>query len=353
MDYFLKIYWNQNSTQPFNVVENLDNIKIEQDLKNFSTMTLTIPIIVSWLMQFERVELCTSNWTTDKIEFLWYIYEISPDIGKIKLTCKDYKAILSKKIILSTKIYSWQTVSAIMADILGDWQTETGEVRTFSTNYTWVVTKDFSEGDNIYDILDEIADLTNCVWNCDGKTIIFNQIVWTDRSNPASSDFFELIYNGYDFSENNIDTISVKSFGTLSNFIIWTGTTWTRYTAKDTTSINTIWCFAEFKKFREWDLTNQTQKYLDLKKWEQKIFEISPVKNLWIELNLWDKLHLRIESLNEYMNIETDVFVIKKEISVENGTKIMTLSVSQIYAEMDSFTKRLNDIWKELNLLSL
>jgi hypothetical protein len=53
------------------------------------------------------------------------------------------------------------------------------------------------------------------------------------------------------------------------------------------------------------------------------------------------------------MNIETDVFILKKEVSIENGTKIINLTVSEIYATIDTLTGKLNRIQKDLLLLSL
>jgi hypothetical protein len=53
------------------------------------------------------------------------------------------------------------------------------------------------------------------------------------------------------------------------------------------------------------------------------------------------------------MNIETDVFVLQKEVRIENGTKIINVTTSEIYAYIDSFTRKINRIQKELKLLSL
>lgn len=122
---------------------------------------------------------------------------------------------------------------------------------------------------------------------------------------------------------------------------------------KDTASITAFGVFAEYKTFRDGDLTAQTQEYLDVKKFEQKTFKIVGRKNVGDEVNIGDKIHLRVENLNEYMNIETDVFVLQKQVSIENGTKIINVTVSEIYAYIDTFTRKINKIQKDLALLSL
>jgi hypothetical protein len=112
------------------------------------------------------------------------------------------------------------TPSTAFASILSEWQTATGEVRAFSTNYVGTFTKKFSEGDNWFDILDEIGELCKCVWKVNASTIVFNEIIGTDKSLPASPDFFEFVFNGQDFAENNIDQVEVETYSTLSNYVI-------------------------------------------------------------------------------------------------------------------------------------
>jgi len=352
MEYVLKIYSNQNSSNPFNTVENLNNISFSWDLNDFSVMKIDLPINVSWLSQFNKIELCTTVDDTDVVEFWWYIHTISPSNGKITLECRNYKALMLKKIILSDKDFSWATLSVAINSILLEWKNETNEDWFFSTSFTGTFTKKFSEWDKLFDILDEIADLTSCVRNVVWNTIIFDEIIWTDRSILANPNFFELIFNGEDLTENNIDTISTSTYWTLSNMVIGKDNTW-KVMLKDTTSITEFWVFSEYKSFREWNLAEQTQKFLDTKKNEQKIFSIKARKNIGNELNMWDKIHLRVENLNEYMNIETDVFILKKEVSIENGTKIINLTVSEIYATIDTLTGKLNRIQKDIHLLSL
>lgn len=315
-------------------------------------MELDLPINISGLSQFNKIELCVALENTDIVEFWWYIHSIKPTNWKISLECRNYKALLLKKLLLSDKDFSWTTITSAFNSILSEWKTETGEDWIISTNFTWTFTKKFSEWDNRFDILDEIWELTECVWTVEWNTIIINQMLWIDRSIPSNPDFFELVYNGEDLNENNIDTIETETYSTQSNLII--GKSWnSKQKAKDTTSITAIWCFAEYKTFREWDLTDQVNQYLDIKKNEQKIFKIKWRKNVWDELHIWDKIHLRVEKMNEYMDIETDVFVLEKEVSIENGTKIINLTLSEIYAKVDSFSRKMDDISKQINLLSL
>lgn len=352
MEYVLKIYSNQTSSSPFNTVENINNIAFNRDLNNFSTLEIDVPINVSGLSQFNKVELCIAWDDIDTVEFWGYIHNIKPTNGKITLECRDYKALFLKKLVLSDKDFVWVTISSAMNEILADWKALTNDERFFSTNYTTVFTKKILEWDNIFDVLDELADLSWCVRKVEGNTIYFDTLIWTDKSIPSSSDFFELVYNGEDLTENNIDTIETETYSTLSNLVIGKDKNG-KVTLKDDASILSIGVFAEYKSFREWDLTTNTQNYLDLKKNEQKTFRIKGKKNIWDDLYIWDKIHLRVENINEYLNIETDVFIIWKEVSIENGTKIINLTLSEIYAKLDTFTRKINNISKEINLLSL
>lgn len=352
MEYVLKIYSNQNSTLPFNTIENLNNIDINWDLNDFSLMKLDLPINILWLSQFNKVELCTTDNGVDTVEFWGYIHSIKPSLWKISLECRDYKALLLKKLVLADKHFAGDTPATAINAILQDWLSATNEGRNFSTTYTWTFNKDISEWDNWFDVLDEIWDLCWCVWNVSWNTIYFEQIIGIDRSLPASPLFFELVYNGNDLTENSIDTVTTETYWTLANFVIWKSGAW-KVQVQDNPSIIALWVFAEYKNFRDWDLTAQTNQYLTLKKNEQKIFKINWRKGIWNDVNIWDKIHLRIENLNPYMDIITDVFVLQKSVSIENGTKIVMLTLAEIYATIDTLQKKLNNITKQLNLLSL
>lgn len=352
MEYLLKIYSNQNSSIPYNVVENINNISFNRDLNDFSTLEIELPINISWMRQFNKIELCTVWDWEDIVEFWWYIHSIKPSLSKISLECRDSKALLLYKILISDKDFTWVSISSAMNSILWEWNTETNESWTFSTNSVATITKKFSEWDNFFDILDDLWELLKCVRKIEWNTIIFNETLWEDKSVPENPNFFELVYNGDDLNENNIDTIETETYWTQANLIIWKS--WTlKQRVKDATSITEIWCFAEYKLFREWNLASQINEYLSLKKNEQRSFLIKWKKDVWNELNIWDKIHIRVEWINEYMNIETNVFVLWKQVSIENGTKIINLTLSEIYATVDSFTKKINRIQKDVKFLSL
>jgi hypothetical protein len=68
---------------------------------------------------------------------------------------------------------------------------------------------------------------------------------------PASPDFFEFIFNGDDLTENNIDTVEVETYSTLSNYIIGKDTTTGKLQVKDDPSITAFGVFAEYKSFRD------------------------------------------------------------------------------------------------------
>jgi hypothetical protein len=77
------------------------------------------------------------------------------------------------------------------------------------------------------------------------------------------------------------------------------------------------------------------------------------IENSSINPNIWDKIKLRIENVNDYLNINTDVIVNTKEIKIDKWSKIIIIWVSTIYVYVDSFIKRLRSIDKKINLLSL
>jgi hypothetical protein len=64
---------------------------------------------------------------------------------------------MNKKLVLSDKSYTNETLTTIMEDILSDWNSAYSENWIFSTNDTTLISKELKNGDNIYDILEELS----------------------------------------------------------------------------------------------------------------------------------------------------------------------------------------------------
>ena len=350
MELLIKTYQNQFSTSLINVSEEINSVKIKEDLMWFDTMTITIPYLPN-LAQMNKIELYEVTMNEDLLIFQWYIYNLSPWLNEISIIARSEKALMEKKLVLSDKNYSWQTITSIMNDLLNDWNTAYWETRTFESNITTTITKEFKKKDNLFWVLNELWELLDAVWVCKNNKITFNELIWEDKSLIWTTNFTEAIYNWLDPWENNITDVKYSSLWTVSNIIIGSDSGWDT-TVNDTISIWTFGALWESKTFRDWDRANQTNKYLTLKKNEQKTLNID-IQTLTIEPNLWDKIKVRIENINEYINMETAMTVIKRDVDYKNWWKVIKIYLAEKYITMATFENTIKKIMTDVQLLKL
>ena len=349
MSYLLKIYENQNSSTVLTQILDIISIQINFDISDISNATIKVPLYYNWLKQFNKIEIYETITNNDLLIFQWYIFNLKISTKDIEIISKDEKSLLKKKLVISDKTYSWQTITTIVNDLLSDWNILSWDNLTFTSSINTTVSKDFSEWDNLFDCIEELSWLVWWVFTSNNWQIIVETILWEDKT--TWSNFTELVYNWKDPNENNIYDVVIENYETVSNIIIWKNSSG-KINQKDTISIWLFWALWLFQNFRDWDLSNQTISLLDSVKNEQKMFSFA-IENSSINPNIWDKIKLRIENVNDYLNINTDVIVNTKEIKIDKWSKIIIIWVSTIYVYVDSFIKRLRSIDKKINLLSL
>lgn len=254
---------------------------------------------------------------------------------------------MKNKLVLSDKNFVNSSITSILNNLLADWHDNYWELWTIESNINTLISKEFNKGDNLYDIIEELSGLIGAVWTVKDHTIIVKELLGEDKTSWPQ--FTEILYSWETADDTNISDISVESYSTIANIIIGSDNN-SSVTLKDDTSISEFWALAEYKQFRDWDLTNQTQKYLDSKKTEQKVYNVE-VEPFTIDANIGDKIKLMVETNNQYINFEWTVIVNKKEITIQNKTKIIKLSVSESYAYFDTFVNTLRQIQNDINLL--
>lgn len=351
-------WWNANFSwdnsfleqKAFDTIENIISLEIKEDINNISYMNITINKDNLWLREFQRVQYIDTNMMSDEVIFDWYIDELIPDLNTINLVVKDFRQLMNKKACIQDYNFIWKTLQEIVETIVNDWNLEYSENWSVNANFsTKTIDKDLKEWDTFFDIFWELSPTFNCNWITNWTEIYFNEIIWEDKTSGAN--FTEIIYNTEEPVENNLSNIKISKYSTISNIIIWTDWT-TKVKKTNPASINTYWPLIEYKNFRPWNLDDDTQKYLDLKSNPQFLYDIEPDINS-INVNIWDKIRLRIENVSEYLNIEWDVIVNTKKTKLENNTRVVEIGVSDIYVSQEDFTRKINNIKKVLNILKI
>lgn len=347
MELVIKTYNNQFSTDVITQIQEVDKWVIEFDINNFGTAELTIPII-NGINKFDKVEVYEVTGGLDTLVFTGYIFDFRITTEQIVLICRSVKELLNYKLVLSDKSYTNQTITTIIEDILGDWNTAYWDFWTFFSADTSLISKDFKTGDNLYDIIEELAGVLWLVWDVIGNQIEVKELIGEDKTSVVN--YKEFFFNGNSQAISNISEPILTSYPTLRNVVI--GIDWTtKSTKSDTTSINEFWSLGEIKSFRDWELATQTQEYLDSKKDEQKIFNFDAFDVEW--LNIGDKIKLFIENTNEYLDFEWDAIINTQKIEYLNRDKIVSVWVSSIYVYQDTLWNKIRQIDKNIKLLTV
>lgn len=345
MEYLIKIYEGINDVYPSIQFETFYNLNFTEDLSSFSSWTITVKNI-EWIKKNQVIQII-EIWDTDTILFEWYIDDLTVWINDIEITFKDYKAFFQNKKVLEDKTYTSQTPKEIIDDLIWDYNTY-WDTWTCISDVTSTFTKELSIWDDYYSIINEICEFLQIQWIIKKWVIYVKEFIWTDRS--SWTDLFEFVYNPVDITENNIIDINRKS-SPIYNIIIWVDSDENKIIKTDTSSISTYWPIANSITIRNWSLEEITQAYLDFYKTPKYYYELES-ELLSQNLNIWDKVAVRIEEAWEYFNFSWDAFIINKETKIENASKIINYNISTNNVKVKSFIQTMRDIDNQLNFFA-
>lgn len=101
---------------------------------------------------------------------------------------------MSRKIVTTDRVFTTQTLTTIFTQLFADWNGTYSEDWSVSTSIATTTSKTVKVGDNLYDILDELAKSVGAVWQCIDRVIHIETLLGTDYTQPAN--FKELVFNG-------------------------------------------------------------------------------------------------------------------------------------------------------------
>jgi hypothetical protein len=340
-----KIYQNQFSTSVIAVIDEINDLNIDLNINWGSRWNLVLPFWDYDLKPYNKIEFFEVKNGSDILVFSWYIYNVIINLTWYTIEIRDENDLMNKKLVLNDKTYTSKTPWFILNDISSEWQTETTENWQVVSSVSDTITIDFKKWDTFYSVLNELSQQLNYNWLVKWQTIYFDEVVAEDKSTWPL--FEELVYNGLDNSETNISDLTLEYYGNIANLIIG-GDTTTKVLKKDLDNRGAIW---EYTSFNEWDLNTQTQEILDLKKWELFNFSITP-ELYKTDINLWDKIYLRIEEApNSKLNYTWNIIVNKVRFEYTNATIIKSIEVEISVIKKNLLSNRLEMIERNLNLL--
>jgi hypothetical protein len=389
MAYFVKIW---TGATPITLSDPY-TLALDQDVNDFDTCEFSLPTTVAGIRQFQRVEVVRVDDNVDILIFSGTVFSVKAGIEALSVTCRSDKAILQKKLVLADTSIVAQPANLAIGGLLLAWNSAYGESWTVDTAVTTAVTKDFSQGDTLFDAFDEIAGLCGCVWRAEGTVIKMAALLGTDRT-VAGEDYAIVRFDKSDPEGSNCGDVKVETYGTLSNVVVASDGA-SKTVASDAGSVTANGPLAEYVRFREGSLTDQADEYLASKKGEQKVITVTveflgsinalptatdrylakedgeailnedggqilvdqalriPEEDPLEYVRCGDKVDLLIANCGEYLDFDGSAIVNRLTLRVENGSESVTLGLSDSYAYVNSLEKTLTQIRSQTALNSL
>jgi len=284
----------------------------------------------SWLKEYRRIELVETEEWEDTILFSWYIHELIPNQNAIRIIGRCYKAYFKRKTTITLN-YSSTAIETIANNILATINSWTSSLWDFLESWSLEIgslganTTDLQSEpwDSVYWVFEELFWWISYYWKVNNNwVLVADEILWLDKT--SGTNYIELVYNQKAPESNNIIDISNNNFWSITNYVFWKDDYYTDI-SQDTASQLEYWLLQEGKRFRTTWLQANTDAYIDIYKNPQKTINLKldytdpNIQNI----DIWDKVALRIEEVNDYLNTETETFVLKQKITIEDQQKII------------------------------
>jgi hypothetical protein len=355
--YTLKIYNSFFGGTPFLKVDEIQEVEIEENLDSFDICNVVVPFYkdsegnlnCSGLREFQRVQVVESGYF-DTVIFEGYIYKLEPNFSRVTLRLRDYKELLSRKVLFSDKSYTDETLDTILTDIIGELNARSSgdtnpEAWSFSIDNAAIgITKDFSKGATYYNILTELATASGKNWRFSDNSIIFKEIIGEDKT--TGENFTELTYDVNAPDENNITNIGVDRYSTIENSIL-TSTT----NVENSDSIEENGRIEKYNDISGTELTN----YLAEISQDQRLYDFDvDYKKINTILHIGDKVSVSIQSGIDFLDITGDLFITRRKVKILGGEIVLlNVDTSDVVVKKTGLIESINKLQVDVKKLLL
>lgn len=322
-------------------------VEIDEDLNGFGIAKFSIPMTT--IQEDNKIELY-EIWNTDKKIFTWYVYKVEPvrkQFWILNIECRSEKALFNKRLCLNDINISSDDIAVAIQTILNEY-IPYWETRLIETDFTQNVSIDIKKWDNWYDVLDELASQNNAVRDIQNAKILFKSILWNDYTSWPL--YKEITYNWLYPNNSNIKSISVIWTATRNNIVV-------AEDANHNVMFDSSWYVDRIywvgkNEFRSWNLNANLQKMIVSWNKVQRTYEVEVEQNT-LDVNIWDKIKLIVENTNSYFDINSEVYITKKNTIYNNGSKLVKYNVWEIDVFPQNIENWLYWIQKKTKLLTL
>lgn len=339
-----RVYPHYRSQEVIAQSEILSQAVIEESIDGFSVAKLEIsmlPGMDTWC----KIELYEVGNTEDRLVFRGNIYELKPlwqRWNMLAIVARGEKALLHQRKALKEYKFTNKTISAIVTELLQNYNTEYNEDWGFETWNDESLTLEVGVGDDYYDIFDEICEQKELFWEVEDGIISFK------KSGNDLRDTQILEYDWLSPNPGNITNIELIGTATGGNVVLVEDSNGKK--TIDKSQFSGLLTGVVSKQIRKGDNVEKAKQFAREQARPQRKYQIQ-VANGSIEAKVWDKIKVEVVNTNSFYDYQWDAMVQSKVITYANASKVVQYGIEEFMVSPFSWETWVEVVEKSIKLL--
>ena len=319
-------------------------VVIKEEIKGVGEAEFVMPIAPG-IKEECKVELYESNGNEDNLLFRGYIHEINPVWGQfqsLKIIAREEKAIFHKRKTLRKHTFTAQALSTIIKKLIEPYNTEFNEDWGFEIQREETITLEIAQGDDYYDIFDEVCEQKELFWTVVDGTVHFKKH-WEDLRETQILEYDGLSPNPWNIT--NIELIGTASGG---NVVLVEDSKWNL--TVDKSQYSGVLTGVISKQIRKGDDSEKAKQFAKEQARPQRKYQIQ-VANSSIIANLWDRIKVEVVNTNSFYDYSGEAIVQSKTTSYSNASKVVVYGIQEFLVSPFTAENRVENVEKSIKLL--
>lgn len=319
-------------------------VVIKEEIKGVGEAEFVMPIAPE-IKEECKVELYEVNSNEDRLLFRGFVHEINPVWGQfqsLKIIARGEKAIFHKRKTLRKHTFTAQALSSILQKLLEPYNTEFNEDWGFEIQKEETLTLEIAQGDDYYDIFDEICEQKELFWTVVDGTVHFKKHGEDLRATQI------LEYDGLSPNPWNITNIELIGTASGGNVVLVEDSKWNL--TIDKSQYSWLLTGVVSKQIRKGDDNEKAKQFAKEQARPQRKYKIQ-VANWSIIANLWDRIKVEVVNTNSFYDYSGEAIVQSKTTSYSNASKVVVYGIQEFLVSPFAAENRVENVEKSIKLL--
>ena len=319
-------------------------VVIKEEIKGVGEAEFVMPIAPE-IKEECKVELYEVNSNEDRLLFRGFVHEINPVWGQfqsLKIIARGEKAIFHKRKTLRKHTFTAQALSSILQKLLEPYNTEFNEDWGFEIQKEETLSLEIAQGDDYYDIFDEICEQKELFWTVVDGTVHFKKHGEDLRATQI------LEYDG--LSPNPWNITNIELIGTASGGNVVLVEDSKGNLTVDKSQYSGVLTGVLSKQIRKGDDSEKAKQFAKEQARPQRKYKIQ-VANWSIIANLWDRIKVEVVNTNSFYDYSGEAIVQSKTTSYSNASKVVVYGIQEFLITSLSAENRVENVEKAIKFL--